>query len=202
VDIDGIAFDAFGTLFDLESLREPLGDRGFEQFSARLIPWMWHSSASQRFMPMPELAKLALEAAGADPALAERLTSLPPFPDVEPGLDALRGTPLAVLSNGTREGLEELVVNASLGGCFDHLLAADQVERFKPAPEIYALAPRAFHTSADRVLLVSSNEWDVTGAAAAGMRTAWVARGREPDWVLGTDADVVLGDLTELAAAV
>jgi FMN phosphatase YigB (HAD superfamily) len=66
---------------------------------------------------------------------------------------------------------------------------------------MYAMAPRAFRTRADRVLLVSSNEWDITGGACAGLRTAWLGRGREPSWVLGVEADIVVHSLPDLAGA-
>jgi 2-haloacid dehalogenase len=194
---DAIAFDAFGTLFDLEALRAPLGDEAFERFVSRLVPWTWHVTAAGLFSPLPEIAAQA----GGEEA-AERLTSLPAFPDVRPGLDALaRRAPLAVLSNGTQEGAHKLVENAGLADRFEHILTADQVERYKPAPEVYGMAPRAFQTRADRVLMVSSNEWDIAGACFAGLRTAWLGRGREPSWVLGAEPDLVLGSLTELAGA-
>jgi 2-haloacid dehalogenase len=184
VEIDGIAFDAFGTLFDLGDLEQP--------FKQRVVPWTWHATASGRFRPLPEI----VAGVGIDP---QRVQSLPAYDDVAPGLDALRGRELAVLSNGTREGIERLVDNAGLGGRFAHLLAADQVRRYKPAPEMYALAPKAFGTEAGRVLLVSGNEWDVAGAAQAGLRTAWLARGREPAWVFGTEPDLVVQTIAELA---
>src|SRR3954449_170879 len=101
---DAIAFDAFGTLFDLEALREPLGDDAFEQFAARLVPWTWHLTASGVWSTLPEIATHA----GGHEA-AERLTRLPAFPDVRAGLDALDGRGLAVLSNGTQDGVRALV---------------------------------------------------------------------------------------------
>jgi 2-haloacid dehalogenase len=184
VEIDGIAFDAFGTLFDLGDLEEA--------FKQRVVPLTWHATASARFRPLPEI----VEAAGIDP---DDVQSLPAYGGVAAGLDALNGRELAVLSNGTREGVQRLVENAGLGARFAHLLAADQVRRYKPAPEIYALAPQAFGTDAHRVLLVSGNEWDVAGAAQAGLRTAWLARGREPSWVFGTEPDLVVQTIADLA---
>jgi HAD superfamily hydrolase (TIGR01549 family) len=184
VEIDGIAFDAFGTLFDLDDLEDA--------FKQHVVPMTWHATASGRFRPLPEIAK----SVGIDP---ERLKSLQPYDGVNAGLESLRGTPLAVLSNGTVEGVEVLVRAAGLDGRFDHLLAADQVRRYKPAPEIYALAPKAFGSEPGRVLLVSGNEWDVAGAAQAGLRTAWVARGRQPDWAFGIEPDLVVQDIADLA---
>jgi 2-haloacid dehalogenase len=202
---DAIAFDAFGTLFDLESLREPMGDEVFDGFIARLVPWTWHVTAAGVYLPLNEIALAAVIAAGARedtaPGLVAGLAELAPFPDVHPGLDALAGHPLAVLSNGTADGIRALVENAGLDGCFEHLLGSNYSDCYKPARDLYALATRAFRTRADRVLMVSSNEWDIAGAAEFGMRTAWLGRGREPSWVLGVQPDLVLGSLPELAGA-
>jgi 2-haloacid dehalogenase len=201
---DAIAFDAYGTLFDLESLREPMGDEVFDGFVARLVPWTWHVSAAGVFLPLNEIALAAVIAAGAPAGEAEALVAglgeLPPFPDVQPGLRALAGRSLAVLSNGSGDGIRALVDRAGLGDCFEHLLGANYSDCYKPARDLYALAPRAFRTRADRVLMVSSNEWDIAGAAEFGMLTAWLGRGREPSWVLGVQPDLVLGELTELAS--
>jgi 2-haloacid dehalogenase len=199
MQVDAIAFDAFGTLFDLEALRDPLGDDAFERFAGRLVPWTWHVTAAGVFSPFPDIARAA---AGEDgDAVVDRLSSLPPFEDVRAGLDALSGRRLAVLSNGTHDGIAALVGGAGIADRFEHLLSADQVERYKPSAEVYGLAPRAFQTRADRVLMVSSNEWDVAGASWAGLLTAWLGRGREPSWLLGVEPDLVLGSLPELAAA-
>ena len=184
MEVDGIAFDAFGTLFDLGELERT--------FKSTVVPWTWHATASGGFRPLPDI----VEAAGIDP---ERVKSLPPYEDVAAGLDALRGTPLAVLSNGTREGVTALVANAGLADRFDHLLAADQVEVYKPSPALYGLAPLAFGCAPARVMLVSGNEWDIAGAAQAGLRTAWLARGHEPEWMLGIEANHVIQTIPELA---
>jgi 2-haloacid dehalogenase len=202
---DAIAFDAFGTLFDLEALREPMGDVIFEGFVERLVPWTWHVTAAGVFLPLNEIAQLAILAAGAPEDEAEELvaglTRLPCFPDVVPGLDALAGRSLAMLSNGTGDGLRSLVDNARLGGRFEQLLGSSNADCYKPARDLYALATRAFRTRADRVLLVSSNEWDIAGAGEFGLRTAWLARGREPSWVLGVEPDLVIDSLPDLADA-
>ena len=201
---DAIAFDAFGTLFDLEALRDPLGDEVFEGFARRLVPWTWHATAANTFSPLPDIATLAARAAGASEDVAAdlpaRLQALPAFPDVPAGLDALRDWRLAVLSNGTAEGVRALVESAGLSDRFEHLLSADQAGCYKPSREVYAMVTRAFRTRADRVLLVSSNEWDITGGACAGLQTAWLGRGREPSWVMGVAADIVVDSLSDLAA--
>jgi 2-haloacid dehalogenase len=208
--IDGIAFDAFGTLFDLEAMRERIGDDLYTAFSRRLIPWTWHLTATGGYRPFPEVAALALAAAAREAGeemsdasgLVRGLRELPPFPEVAGALAELDHVPLAILTNGTPDGAAELVRRAGLEGRFAHLLSVDAVRRFKPAAEVYALAPEAFATSADRVLLVSGNDWDVAGAQAAGLRGAWVARGRSWTGALGAEPDVVVETLADLPARI
>jgi 2-haloacid dehalogenase len=210
-----IAFDAFGTLFDLEWLRGPArelaGERGddlYDAFYARLQPWTWLATAADAYLPLPELAETAFESAAAEIGidgnagqLADRLTELPLFPDVPPALESLNGARLAVLSNGTQEGLEELLTNAGIRDRFQHVLAADRVARYKPAPEVYGLAPRAFGVHADEVTLVSANPWDTAGAKLAGLRSVWVSRGKPQAPVLGLAPDEVVEDLSALTFA-
>jgi 2-haloacid dehalogenase len=216
----GIAFDAFGTLFDLNGLRpgldRALGEHGeevFAGFRARLVPWSWHATAAGRYRPFLELAALALTAAGREAgvelseqeaeALAGGLAELPAFPGVADGLEELaaEGHRLAVLSNGTEEGIRSLVASNGLERRFEHLLAADSVGRYKPAPEVYALAPGAFDCAKAEVLMVSGNDWDVAGAKQYGLRGAWLDRDRPLAPALGVGPDVVATDVTTLPRA-
>jgi 2-haloacid dehalogenase len=201
-----LAFDAFGTLFDLEWLRGQAGDDLYEAFYARLQPWTWLATAGDLYLPLPELAEQAFESAAVElgqdadaAALARLLTELPLFPEVEEALEGLSGERLAVLSNGTGDGLEEMLTRTGVRDRFEHVLVADEVKRYKPAPEIYALAPRAFGLPADQITLVSGNSWDVAGAKLAGLRAVWVSRGRPPAPVLGIAPDQIVEDLSGVA---
>lgn len=217
--LTGIAFDAFGTLFDLGTLRErakeTVGDRGGElcdALTARLVPSSWHATAAGEYRPFPELALLALRAAArelelelSEPqahAIVAGLSSLAAYPDADGALAELASHDLAVLSNGTRDGIESLVAAAGLADHFAHLLVADAVRRFKPAPEVYRQAVTAFGGSADSILLVSGNEWDVAGAKLAGLRAVWVARGRPATGFLGVEPDLVAEQLAGVPGAV
>lgn len=219
MQLAGIAFDALGTLFDLSALRTRTrqaagheGDELFAAFKERLVPWTWHLTASGDYEPMPDLAAKAVQAAARAAGLrlersradwvVEGMLELPLFPDVRPGLDRLRerDVPLAILSNATAAGVEALVDHNDLRGVFDHHLVADSVKRFKPAREVYELAPAAFRAPAERVMLVSGHEWDVAGGARAGLRTAWLARGERFAPTLGEHPDLRADDLRDLAA--
>src|SRR3712207_5896126 len=105
MELAGIAFDAFGTLFDLSALRTRTrqaggheGDEMFAAFKERLIPWTWHLTASGDYLPFPELAAKAVQAAAQEAGLrlelsraewiVEGMKELPVFDDVKPGLEA------------------------------------------------------------------------------------------------------------------
>jgi 2-haloacid dehalogenase len=109
------------------------------------------------------------------------------FPDVQPGLDLLLASAAddisAVLfSNGTRA-----MVDASVRHSFDdpslfeRTVVVDEMpddERvYKPAEAAYRFLEREVGVQQqERVWLVSSNPFDIVGAARAGWRTAWVDR--------------------------
>jgi 2-haloacid dehalogenase len=220
VNLAGIAFDAFGTLFDLSALRVRTrqaasheGDELFAAFRTRLIPWSWHATAADAYVPFPDLAAEALMGAALEAGfpleraradwIVEGMRELPVFDDVIAGLDALGelGVPLAILSNGTRAGVQALVDHNGIADRFDHLLVADDVRRFKPAPAVYAQALHAFGAPAERVMLVSGHEWDVAGARLSGLRTAWIARGERFAPTRDIEPDVRADDLAGLAQA-
>lgn len=211
----GICFDALGTLFDLDPLLEEIDQLvGFGagvDFEARLMPWMWLLTAADRYQPVTDLARSALAAAAAEhrarlddatlDSLVSRLDRLPMFQGAADALRELRPARLAVLANSCEATATALVENAGVADCVRHLLCSDQVGRYKPAPQVYALSSVAFGVSSDRVLLVSAHDWDVAGAHMAGMRTAWVANGRRETPVAGIAADIVVPSLSALPDA-
>jgi 2-haloacid dehalogenase len=213
--IVGICFDAFGTLFDTAPLvaevDEVLAPGAGQGFLQRLVPWTWHTTAADRYVPFDEIACHALLSAarehgvrldeGQARELASRLHRLPLVAGAAEVLRTLEPAQLAVLSNGSRESVKALLHNAGVAQRILHVLAADQVRRYKPAPQVYALASVAFGVSSDRVLLVTANEWDVAGAHLAGLRTAWIARGRPDGRVLDIRADIVVEELADLPDA-
>jgi len=211
----GICFDAYGGLFDVSPLLRDVdalvGNGAGIAFQQRLVTWTWHATAGERWSPFEEIARTALLACASEwsavlhdrdvAALLSRLHRLPLADGAFDVVHTLAPAQLAVLSNGSRDALAALVDNAGIAHQILHLLGTDQVQRYKPSPQVYALAPVAFGVSSDRVLLVSANDWDVAGAATAGLRTAWVSHGRPQTRVLGIGADLVVESLRDLPDA-
>jgi 2-haloacid dehalogenase len=115
-------------------------------------------------------------------SLMEQYRCLNAHPEVSAVIKRLHahGIPLAVLSNGTADMLASAISAAGLSGFFSHILSADQVRKFKTAPEVYRLGVLALGGCAEQLLFVSSNGWDAWCATWFGYRTFWVNRRAEP----------------------
>ena len=116
---------------------------------------------------------------------------LTPFPENLNVLNELKrdGVTLAVLSNGNPEMLDPVIKAAGMDGLFSHVLSAHSVKKFKTAPEVYRLGTSTLGVAAGDCLFVSSNGWDICGAAWFGYPTFWVNRAAAPTEVLGVAPD-------------
>lgn len=212
--VGGYVFDAYGTLFDVHSVveagREITADPQALSLTWRQkqLEYTWLRTLMGRyedFWAVTESAlrwtirRLRLEATDAQRRrLMDAYLSLACFPEVPGALARLAGRPRAILSNGAPTMLEAAVASSGLQGHLEHVLSVDAVKMYKPAPQVYALAPRALGVPADALLFVSSNAWDVAGAKAFGYRVAWCNRLGAPEEELGLPADVVVTALDQL----
>jgi 2-haloacid dehalogenase len=197
--IQAVAFDAFGTLFDVYSvglLAEQLypgkGAALAELWRNKQIEYSFIRSLSGRYKPFWEITQDGLRFAAARLGLeldAHRCTQLmnqyaclSPFPENLGALRSLKaaGVPTAILSNGTPDMLAVAVKSAGMGGLFDHVLSVDAVHQYKTAPAAYGLGPAAFGCPAERILFVTSNCWDAAGASWYGYTTFWINRAGQP----------------------
>jgi 2-haloacid dehalogenase len=197
--IRAIAFDAYGTLFDVYSvgtLAEQLfpghGDALTALWRLKQIEYCLLRTLSDRYKAFLEVTEDALVFSAKKLALAmgdaqrrqlmNQYACLSPFPENLGVLQTLRalGLPMAVLSNGTPRMLEVAIKSAGMNGLFDHVLSVDAVRRYKTAEAAYRLGPDAFGCAAREILFVSSNGWDVAGAAWFGYTTFWINRSRQP----------------------
>ncbi|MBZ0132439.1 MAG: haloacid dehalogenase type II [Rhodocyclaceae bacterium] len=202
--IRAIAFDAYGTLFDVYSvgaLAEQLfPGKGAElaaQWRDTQIGYTRVRTLSDRYIPFWELTqdalifsarKLGLDLTDdARKRLMSQYACLSAFPENLGALKELKkmGVQLAILSNGTPDMLDIAVKSAGMSGLFDHLLSVESVKKYKTAPEAYQLGPDAFKLPTREILFVSSNCWDALGAAWFGYTTFWINRSGQPLEELG-----------------
>jgi len=126
--------------------------------------------------------------------------ALATFPEVKDELGALPAVPLAILSNGSPSMLEAVVNNSGLGSTLVPIISVDEVKIYKPSPKAYQLAVEKLNMSdPGEIGFVSSNGWDVAGAASFGLTTYWINRTGAPMEELGLKPASVLHKLTDLA---
>ncbi|HEU5321235.1 MAG TPA: haloacid dehalogenase type II, partial [Methylomirabilota bacterium] len=143
--------------------------------------------------------------AAAREQLLEAYLGLAVFPDVKPGLEALKGQGLrlAILSNGEPRMLEAAARSAGILRWLDHVVSVEEVKIFKPSPRVYNLASERLGMRSAELGFVSSNSWDVAGAASAGLTTLWIQRSAaEPPEELGFGAERVVHTITDLVSLV
>jgi 2-haloacid dehalogenase len=209
-------FDAYGTLFDVHAAiarhRQAVGpdaDRFSELWRTKQLEYTWTTTLAGRYVDFWTLTERALDYCFArinsvDRALHGKLLeaylSLDAFADARTSLALLkdRGLRLAILSNGAPRMLAAAVNASGLGEIFDDVLSVDAVRMYKPRPEVYALVTDGFRVAPQDVAFVSSNRWDIMGAAAFGFHPIWVNRARMPEEYTDGPPDRVVHDLATL----
>jgi 2-haloacid dehalogenase len=221
--IDALVFDAYGTLFDVQSVAT-LSERMFpgrgsalaQAWRTKQLEYTWLQSLmlsdSQRREDFAAITAHALDHAAEafglslQPQLRHRLLDayldLSPFPDAAPALAALTPLPRIILSNGTRAMLEPLAASTGIALHVDAILSVDAAGIYKPSPRVYQLAVDHLKLPPVRVGFVSSNGWDVAGAKAFGFTSFWVNRSGAPLERHGPKPDAIVASLAELPALV
>jgi 2-haloacid dehalogenase len=212
--IHGIAacvFDAYGTLFDVNSAahsaQDALGEKWqalAELWRAKQLQYTWLRGLAGRHADFWQVTGDALDFAMAtlhrkDDVLRARLMdlylSLKAYPEVPDVLQRLKtgGLRLAILSNGTPAMLAAAAANAGIADLLDTVLSVEEVQVYKPHPSVYALACGRLNLSAQQICFFSSNGWDAYSAKAFGFRVVWCNRfGQAPERIPETpDAQIV-----------
>ena len=193
MQLDLIAFDVNGTLLDM-SVMDPLFANVYGSAAARQawfeqLQALWlKANATGQYQPFESLARQAMEMLASyagkkiskddEEAILAQMTALPPFPDVVTGLERLRklGRPIAVLTNGAEATVRAQLKHANLTHLIDAVFSAEEVERYKPAPEPYLRMLRTLGVTPDRAMMVAAHGWDTTGAKNAGLHAAFIRR--------------------------
>jgi 2-haloacid dehalogenase len=211
-------FDAYGTLFDVHAAiarhRAAVGpdaDRISELWRAKQLEYSWTLSAMGQYEDFERLTERALDFAlarfpGTDaklkPALLNAYQQLDAYPDARAALEALQaaGFITGIFSNGSPGMLQAAIDAAKIGALLDHVISVDALRVYKPRREVYALVTAALQVAAGDVAFVSSNRWDVAGAANFGFKPIWVNRTKMPDEYPGLGPVEVVSDLVALPA--
>lgn len=192
-------FDAYGTLFDVHSVvrRDGANIPGnlqalSEVWRRKQLEYTWLRALMERYEDFWHITDAALRSAVRQLSIEttdrqlERLMQAYLFPaaftEVKSALEVLKGSPLAILSNGSPAMLDSAVRNNGLESYFAEIISVDKVKTYKPSPRVYALGPKILNLPAAEILFVSSNLWDAAGAKAFGYPVCWCNRsGAEMD---------------------
>jgi 2-haloacid dehalogenase len=193
MNIKAVVFDAYGTLYDIQSVAAVTeeafpgyGEIITQVWRIKQLEYTWLRSLMRRYQDFSVVTReslaytLRLLGLEYDGDIFERIMDkylhLDLYPDAEASLAALRGRKLAILSNGSPSMLELLVKNSGLDRVLDATISVDAKKIFKPSPDAYGLIESRLGVAPAQVLFVSSNPWDACGAKAFGLNVAWIER--------------------------
>lgn len=209
-------FDVNETLLELAALDSFFTDlTGTSEARHEWFGLLVHSAvtltAARRYQPFGEIAAASLPPVAArhgrtatrdhQRELGARLRRLPPHPDAADSLRHLReaGFTVVTLTNSTLDVAEDQVRNAGLRDLLDGVYSADEAGMLKPAPEPYRHVLERHGVSPEDAVLIAAHDWDVAGAAAAGLRAAFIARGGQAPLPAGTPPAVTAASLRTAA---
>ncbi|MFL6796503.1 MAG: haloacid dehalogenase type II [Xanthobacteraceae bacterium] len=203
--IRALVFDAYGTLYDVQSVRalavELCGNKGelvTQLWRLKQLEYTWLRGLMQDYKDFWCVTRasleFALESVGVAPSpsicepLMQKYLNLDLYPEARAALEALKSYKLAILSNGSPQMLEALVKTSGISHLLANVTSVDLAKTYKPNPAAYALVEPLLGTAKGEILFVSSNGFDVVGAKHFGFNVAWIERGGGP--AVPTNSDV------------
>jgi 2-haloacid dehalogenase len=192
-NIKAIIFDAYGTLFDVnsaaEKCRDRIGDK-WESFAnfwrTTQLEYTWLRSLMKRHKDFWQITEESLDKSiktyKIDPSMKNDLLdlykALSPYEEVQDVLKKLKekNFKLAILSNGTPSLLDGLVKSNNFENLFDDLFSVEQVGIYKPDSKVYDMPIKKYQIQKNDVVFLSANTWDVSGGGNYGYNSIWVNR--------------------------
>ena len=191
-NIKAIIFDAYGTLFDVNSAAEKCKDKigsKWESFSnywrTTQLEYTWLRSLMKRHKDFWKITEDSLDKSmkvfNINPNMKSELLDLykilSPYPEVKETLQLLKekNYKLSILSNGTPSLLNELVSSNNLK-VFDDIFSVEEVGIFKPDSKVYDIPVKKYKIEKREVAFLSAKTWDVSGGGNYGFNAIWVNR--------------------------
>ena len=210
-----VVFDAYGTLFDVNSAAEKCKDKigvKWEIFAnfwrTTQLEYTWLRSLMKRHKNFWDITEDSLDKSmkvfNINKNMKSELLSLykilSPYPEVRGVLEDLKkkNFKLAILSNGTPDLLNELVENNKLNNLFDDLFSIEEVKIYKPDPSVYELPVKKYKIKSGEITFLSANTWDVSGGGNFGYNSIWVNRNNSVFDILDFQPKNEINNLTQL----
>ena len=215
MNTNALVFDAYGTLFDVNSAANKCKDKigeDWENFAnfwrTTQLEYTWLRSLMGRHRDFWKITEDSLEKSmqvfGVDKNMKNELLNLykvlSPYPEVKNVLKTLKDQnfKLAILSNGTPFLLNELVTSNNLNNLFDDLFSVEEVKVFKPDSKVYEIPTKKYNIKANQITFMSANTWDVSGGGNYGYNSVWVNRNKSKFDLLDYQPKNEVSNLTQL----
>ena len=214
-NIKAIIFDAYGTLFDVnsaaEKCKDKIGDK-WESFAnfwrTTQLEYTWLRSLMERHKDFWQITEDSLDksikAFNVDTSMKNELLNLykilSPYKEVPETLKALKEKKfkLSILSNGTPSLLNELVKSNNLENLFDDIFSIEEVGVYKPNSKVYDIPIKKYKIEKNEVAFLSANTWDVYGGGNYAYQSIWVNRNNNIFDILDFKANIEIKDLSGL----
>ena len=194
-NIKAIIFDAYGTLFDVNSAVEKCKDKighKWENFAnywrTTQLEYTWLRSLMNRYKDFWKITEDSLDKSmkvfNIDISMRNELLNLykklSPYPEVKKVLNNLKEKDykIAILSNGNSSLLNELVLSNNLDNVFDDIFSIEEVKIYKPDSKVYNIPIKKYQINKEEVAFLSANTWDVSGGGNFGYNSIWVNRNK------------------------
>ena len=210
-----VIFDAYGTLFDVNSAAEKCKNKigtKWEEFAnfwrTTQLEYTWLRSLMERHKNFWEVTEDSLDKSmrvfnikkNMKNELLNLYKILSPYPEVRRVLEDLKkkNFKLAILSNGTPALLDELVASNKLNNLFDDLFSIERVKIYKPNSRVYDIPVKKYNIKASEIIFLSANTWDVCGGGNYGYNSIWVNRNNSVFDILDFQPKNEINNLTQL----
>jgi 2-haloacid dehalogenase len=193
VTIKAVVFDAYGTLYDIQSVAA-VTEEAFPGYGGiitqvwriKQLEYTWLRSLMRRYQDFSVVTRESLAYTlrclglkydqDAFERIMDKYLHLDLYPDARAALAAMKDRKLAILSNGSPDMLDALARNTGLDRVLDAIISVDAKQIFKPSPDVYSLIESTLNVPPADVLFISSNPWDACGAKSFGLNVAWIER--------------------------
>ena len=210
-----VVFDAYGTLFDVNSAAKRCKDKigaKWEIFAnfwrTTQLEYTWLRSLMKRHKNFWDITEDSLDKSmkvfNINKNMKNELLSLykilSPYPEVKGVLEDLKkkNFKIAILSNGTYDLLNELVESSKLNNLFDDIFSIEEVKIYKPDPRVYEIPIKKYKIKSDEITFLSANTWDVSGGGNFGYNSIWVNRHNSVFDILDFEPKNEINNLTQL----
>lgn len=191
--IEAVVFDAYGTLYDVQSVAAVTeesfpgyGNAITQIWRMKQLEYTWLRSLMQRYESFWDVTRESLQftldglgleySEAAFRRIMDKYLRLDLYPDARQALKDLGGMKLAILSNGSQDMLDALVRNTGIDKVMQATISIESKRIFKPSPRAYDLIEETLGVKPANVLFVSSNSFDACGAKSYGLNVAWIER--------------------------